>query len=651
MIKTNSFRMKPSRKKRPRIGRRRPRGDRARSPSSPSSSAAETRPVPPDHAAKMQEGLALFKEHVRPVLVQHCLDCHGGKATKGDFDLSDRKPLIESGMIEGGGKASQLSPDHPRRRAAHAPRSRSSRTRHRRRSPAGSTWALLRPAARRPGAKRSPPGRRPTDEAPQLLVVPAAGRSSPPAVSATMRLGPHARSIASSSPSSTPRGSKPNPPADRATLIRRVSFDLIGLPPTPEEVDAFVADARPDAYERLVDRLLASPHFGERWARHWMDVARFAESHGYEQDYDRPFAYHYRDFLIRAFNGDMPYDQFVRWQLAGDELAPDDPLAMAATGFLGAGAFPTQLTEAEFESARYNELDDMDATTGTAFLGLSVGCAAATTTSIDPIPSEDYYRLAAVFTTTIRSEIDLPSATRRASRRRFRSPPRATRTPSTTPTTAASPTSTPRRTSLRRGDVTRRGPRPTPGYLRVLSGGGSDGSGLEGRAAPGAGPARSYRRASLGAWLTDTDVRRRAARRAGDRQPALATPLRPRDRRHAQRFRRQGEPAVPPRAARLAGRRPRRERLAAQAIAQADRDQRRLHAGQPVRRGPREDRPRERVPLATRPAPARGRADPRRHARGRRPARRRRCSAPARSTRRCRAGASISSSSEASSSR
>ena len=123
------------------------------------------------------------------------------------------------------------------------------------------------------------------------------------------------------------------------TLVRRLSFDLIGLPPTPEEVDAFVADSRPDAYERLVDRLLASPHYGERWARHWMDVARFAESHGYEQDYDRPFAYHYRDFLIKALNRDMPFDQFVRWQLAGDELAPDDPQAMAATGFLGRARF------------------------------------------------------------------------------------------------------------------------------------------------------------------------------------------------------------------------------------------------------------------------------------------------------------------------
>ncbi len=179
------------------------------------------------------------------------------------------------------------------------------------------------------------------------------------------------------------------------------------MPPSPEEVDAFVNDPAPDAYERLVDRLLASPHCGERFARHWMDVARFAESHGYEQDYDRPFAYHYRDFLIRAFNDDMPYDQFVHWQLAGDELAPDDPLAMAATGFLGAGAFPTQLTEAEFESARYNELDDMVATTGVAFLGLSVGCARCHDHKYDPIPSEDYYRMAAVFTTTIRSEIDV----------------------------------------------------------------------------------------------------------------------------------------------------------------------------------------------------------------------------------------------------
>ncbi len=203
------------------------------------------------------------------------------------------------------------------------------------------------------------------------------------------------------------RGLHPNPPAARRTLIRRAYFDLLGLPPTPEEIDAFVNDPDPHAYEKLIDRLLESPHYGERWARHWMDVARFAESHGYEQDYDRPNAYHYRDFLIKAFNADMPYDQFARWQLAGDELAPGDPLAMMATGFLGAGAFPTQLTEAEFESARYDELDDMTATTGVAFLGLSVGCARCHDHKFDPIPAKDYYRLAATFTRAIRSEIEL----------------------------------------------------------------------------------------------------------------------------------------------------------------------------------------------------------------------------------------------------
>ncbi len=137
-----------------------------------------------------------------------------------------------------------------------------------------------------------------------------------------------------------------------------------------------------------------------------MDIARFAESHGFESDYDRPYAYRYRDFLIQALNQDMPYDQFVRWQLAGDELAPDSPLALAATGFLGAGAFPTQITEAEFETACYDELDDMIGTMGAAMLGLTVGCARCHDHKYDPIPTRDYYRLAAVFGRTIRSEID-----------------------------------------------------------------------------------------------------------------------------------------------------------------------------------------------------------------------------------------------------
>jgi hypothetical protein len=199
----------------------------------------------------------------------------------------------------------------------------------------------------------------------------------------------------------------PSPPADRRTLIRRAAFDLTGLPPTPEEVDAFVSDPDPAAYEKLIDRLLASPRHGERWARHWLDVARFAESHGFEHDYDRPHAYHYRDFVIRALNQDLPFDRFVRWQLAGDEEAPEEPLAMMATGFLGAGVFPTQLTEREFERARYDEMDDMLATTGTAFLGLTIGCARCHDHKFDPIGARDYYRMLAAFTSTIRSEVEV----------------------------------------------------------------------------------------------------------------------------------------------------------------------------------------------------------------------------------------------------
>ncbi len=207
----------------------------------------------------------------------------------------------------------------------------------------------------------------------------------------------------------------PSPVATARVLIRRAWFDLLGLPPTPEQMQHWTQRLSKtgedgsttidrQAWSELVQFLLDQPQYGERWARHWMDVARFAESHGYEQDYDRPTAYHYRDFLIKAFNQDLPYDQFVQWQLAGDELAPEEPLAWMATGFLAGGAFPTQLTEAEFESARYDELDDMVGTTGVAFLGLSVACARCHDHKFDPISARDYYQMAATFTTAIRTE-------------------------------------------------------------------------------------------------------------------------------------------------------------------------------------------------------------------------------------------------------
>ena len=202
--------------------------------------------------------------------------------------------------------------------------------------------------------------------------------------------------------------------ADPRVLIRRAWFDLLGIPPEPKEMKFWMNElAGPAdspipldrlAWGRLIDHLLERPEYGERWARHWMDVARFAESHGYEQDYDRPNAYHYRDFLIRAFNCDLPYEKFVQWQIAGDELEPSRPDAWMATGFLGAGAFPTQLTETEFESARYDELDDMVSTTGVTVMGLSIGCARCHDHKFDPISTVDYYRFASTFTSVIRSE-------------------------------------------------------------------------------------------------------------------------------------------------------------------------------------------------------------------------------------------------------
>ena len=202
-------------------------------------------------------------------------------------------------------------------------------------------------------------------------------------------------------------GLRPNPQANRRVLMRRASFDLLGIPPTYESVRAFREDPASDAWERVVAELLESERYGERWGRHWLDVARYAESSGFEHDYDRPSAYHYRDFVIKALNADMPYDQFVRWQLAGDEYEPENPLAMMATGFLGAGVFPTQITANEVERVRYDAMDDMLSTTGSAMLGLTVGCARCHDHKADHISSLEYYQMLSTFTTTVRSEIEL----------------------------------------------------------------------------------------------------------------------------------------------------------------------------------------------------------------------------------------------------
>ena len=202
-------------------------------------------------------------------------------------------------------------------------------------------------------------------------------------------------------------GIRPNPPAPVPILLRRIHLDLIGLPPSPSVPDTPESNSSAKTYENWVDQLLASPAYGEHWGTKWLDVARFAESSGFEHDSDRPHAFPYRDFVIHALNTNLPFDTFAQWQIAGDQIEPDSPWAHAATGFLGAGVFPTQLTEREFESARYDELDDMVSTFGSAFLGLSIGCARCHDHKFDPIPSRDYYALAATFTRTIRTQIDL----------------------------------------------------------------------------------------------------------------------------------------------------------------------------------------------------------------------------------------------------
>lgn len=362
--------------------------------------------------AYSQEQLAFFETKIRPVLVQKCYSCHSQEAAKngklkGNLLLDSRE-----GLLSGGDTGPALVPNQPEA-------------------------SLLLKALRYQDYEMPPSGKLPNetiDDFAQWIAQGAADprRSTEPLKHAAMDLesGRKFWSLQPLAPvapeaSSHPvdwfihqaqlqQNLTPSAVADRRTLVRRAYLDLLGIPPTPDELNSAIqllgpSSAESDTVSRmgwseLIDTLLARPEYGERWARHWMDIVRFAESFGYEQDYDRPNAYHYRDFLIQAFNQDMPFDRFVQWQLAGDELATDEPMAWMATGFLGAGAFPTQLTEREFESTRYNELDDMTATTGVAFLGLSIGCARCHDHKFDPISSEDYYRFAASFTAAIRSE-------------------------------------------------------------------------------------------------------------------------------------------------------------------------------------------------------------------------------------------------------
>ncbi len=362
------------------------------------------------HAADMAKGLALFKSDVRGLLNQHCLKCHGGDKVRGDLDLSTRVGLLKGGeegpsVVLGKAASSLVYQLITHSQKPYMPAKADKLTAASIKKIAD--WINLGAPYDKPLTEKSVAGKgmQVTEDDRKFWSFVPLNKPLVPRVKNTVWSANEIDHFILRKLED--KKLQPNGSAAKRVLIRRLYFDLIGLPPTPEQVEGFINDSSPDAYSKVVDKLLASEHYGERWGRHWLDVARFAESHGFEQDYDRKFAFHYRDFVIQALNADMPYDQFVKWQIAGDEIAPDNPLAMKATGFLGAGVFPTQLTEKEFESARYDELDDMANTTGTAMLGMTIGCARCHDHKFDPIPVRDYYRFVNTFATTIRSEIDL----------------------------------------------------------------------------------------------------------------------------------------------------------------------------------------------------------------------------------------------------
>jgi hypothetical protein len=360
-----------------------------------------------------------FDREIAPVLATRCLECHSGATPKGKLDLSRRQAALKGGengpaVVAGNADESLLveqvesdamPPKHPlppaekqllRQWVAGGARWGTDpidplRTTTDRR--AGRDWWSLQPVNR----PQPPRTKRPVRNSIDTFVL-------------------HRLEAANF---------VYQPEADRRTLIRRLTFDLTGLPPTPKEVAAFEAEAdvRPDAYERLVDRLLGSPGYGVRWARLWLDLARYGESNGFEYDEFRPNSWRYRDWVVNALNRDIPYDEFIRLQIAGDVLKPTDPAAIEATGFLVAGAFDTpgqnQQSAAMRRVVRQDELEDIVGTVGQTFLGLTIQCGRCHDHKFDPVTMTDYYRLSSALSGVRHGERDLSGldpATDRASK-------------------------------------------------------------------------------------------------------------------------------------------------------------------------------------------------------------------------------------------
>jgi hypothetical protein len=350
------------------------------------------------------KGIEFFESKIRPVLSKHCYECHSAQAKRLKADL-----LLDSkaGMLKGGDSGPVLVPGKAKESLLIKALEHDGPTK----MPSQSTklpkeviadfvkWIDMGAPDPRVGKVASRKKEYDIEKARTYWAFQPLGAVAPPTVKNPSwgRTSVDRFILAKLEE----KGLTPNAPADASRLVRRAYFDLTGLPPTPHELDEFVkaweaaGPKQGEVWAALVDRLLASPRHGERWARHWLDNVRYAESGGYEFDGDRPNAHHYRNFVIKALNDDMPFDQFIRWQIAGDQLVPGDLQAIAATGFLVAGSYPGQTTSKTLALIRYDHLDDMISTLGTSMLGLSLGCARCHEHKYDPIPQEDYYRLIA----------------------------------------------------------------------------------------------------------------------------------------------------------------------------------------------------------------------------------------------------------------
>jgi len=375
-------------------------------------------------AAPDATGVEFFETKIRPVLVQQCYACHSADAAKAKKLRGDLYLDQKAGLLKGGTHGPVLVPGKPNESLLIKALRHDAKPKM---PPAGKLddaiiadfvkWIEM--GAPDPRESTAPIAKGPDLEAGRRwwAFLPLSHKA-PPAVKnqAWVRTAIDRFILAALEEKKL----TPNAITTPEKLVRRAFYDLTGLPPSADDVTKFVQDyqANPKAaWEKLLDRLLASERYGERWGRHWLDVVRFAESGGYEFDKDRPGAYHYRDFVIKAMNQDMPFDEFARLQIAGDHLQPESPLAVAATGFIVAGPYPGQTTQKTLSLIRYNHLDDMVSTLGSSLLGLSIACARCHDHKYDPISQLDYYRLTANLarTDSVEKKVDLdPEATKKA---------------------------------------------------------------------------------------------------------------------------------------------------------------------------------------------------------------------------------------------